>query len=90
MDGNCQTEKARGGVAVVKESDDPVGDFRISMMQMMVEEEIATVDEVAELVGQFLALNSPEHHPFILRAFAQIWQQVLSHSQTAPSFQPPN
>lgn len=90
MEGNCPTDKARGGVAVVKESDDPVGDFRVSMVQMMVEEEIMTADEVAELVGRFLALNSPVHHPFILRAFAQIWQQVLSHSQTAPSFLPPN
>lgn len=91
LKGNCQlVDKAKGGVAVVTESDDPVGDFRVSMMQMMVEEEIATADEVVELVGRFLALNSPEHHPFILRAFAQIWQQVLSHSQIAPGFQPPN
>ncbi|OAY65353.1 transcription repressor OFP7-like [Ananas comosus] len=65
-------------VAVVKESEDPLGDFRRSMLQMIVEKEIVTGAELRELLRRFLALNSPHHHDLILRAFADIWDDVFA------------
>ncbi|KAJ3689621.1 hypothetical protein LUZ61_018785 [Rhynchospora tenuis] len=63
-------------VVVVKESEDPLGDFRRSMLQMIVEKEIVDKEELSELLRQFLALNSPQHHHLILRAFAEIWEEI--------------
>ncbi|KAG9455324.1 hypothetical protein H6P81_008228 [Aristolochia fimbriata] len=86
--GRSRSESGRIGesVAVVKESDDPLSDFRRSMLQMIVEKEIVGAEELAELVRRFLSLNSPQHHDLILRAFAQIWNQVFSRYQDAPDF----
>lgn len=65
-------------VAVVKESWNPYLDFRESMMAMIVEKEIYAWDSLCELLNQFLTLNSPDHHHHILRAFADIWNEVFS------------
>ncbi|KAF3790548.1 Transcription repressor [Nymphaea thermarum] len=61
-----------GSVAVVKTSDDPYHDFRNSMVQMIVENEIYSRDDLCELLRCLLSLNSPFHHDAILRAFAEI------------------
>lgn len=71
-------------VAVVKESDDPLGDFRRSMLQMIVEKEIVDKDGLCELLKRFLALNSPLHHHLILRAFAEIWDGVFAGYEKSP------
>ena len=55
-------------VAVVKESANPLGDFRRSMLQMIVEKEIVDGAGLRELLHRFLSLNSPQHHHLILRA----------------------
>lgn len=65
-------------VAVVTESWNPYLDFRQSMMVMIVEEEIYSWDGLCELLNQFLSLNSPDNHHHILRAFAEIWNEVFS------------
>ncbi|XP_031476764.1 transcription repressor OFP8-like [Nymphaea colorata] len=65
-------------VAVVKTSDDPLADFRWSMLQMIVEKEIVAVDDLRELLRCFLSLNSPQHHDLILRAFVEIWSEFFS------------
>ncbi|CAL9092562.1 unnamed protein product [Musa textilis] len=65
-------------VAVVKETEDPLGEFRSSMLQMIVEKEIVDGEELRELLRCFLALNSPRHHDTILRAFAEIWEEVFT------------
>ncbi|KAJ6809165.1 uncharacterized protein M6B38_161240 [Iris pallida] len=65
-------------VAVVKETEDPLGDFRRSMLQMIVEKEIVDREELSQLLERFLSLNSPAHHDVILRAFADIWNEVFS------------
>lgn len=65
-------------VAVVKETEDPLGDFRRSMLQMIVEKEIVDREELSQLLKRFLSLNSPAHHDVILRAFADIWNEVFS------------
>ncbi|KAL0910500.1 hypothetical protein M5K25_021489 [Dendrobium thyrsiflorum] len=70
-------------VAVVKESWNPYLDFRASMMVMIVENEIYAWDNLCDLLNQFLSLNSPDQHRHILRAFAEIWNEVFSPSAAA-------
>ncbi|KAG5578065.1 hypothetical protein H5410_058199 [Solanum commersonii] len=65
--------KIVGSVAVVKDSDDPFGDFRQSMLQMITEKEIYSYDDLNELLNCFLQLNSPSHHDIIVQAFMEIW-----------------
>lgn len=65
-------------VAVVKESTEPYVDFRESMLQMIVEEELFAWDDLNDLLHRFLSLNSPQHHHLILGAFADIWDGVFS------------
>ncbi|OEL38305.1 hypothetical protein BAE44_0000674 [Dichanthelium oligosanthes] len=73
-------------VAVVKESADPLSDFRRSMLQMIVEKEIVGGSELRELLHRFLSLNSPHHHHVILRAFAEIWEEVFAGYERTPDF----
>ncbi|XP_062226524.1 transcription repressor OFP1-like [Phragmites australis] len=72
------TGRIDGSVAVVKESDDPLSDFRRSMMNMIVENKILTGDELRKLLRHFLALNAPHHHDAILRAFTEIWDEAFT------------
>ncbi|KAL0923572.1 hypothetical protein M5K25_007634 [Dendrobium thyrsiflorum] len=73
-------------VAVTKDSADPLGDFRQSMLQMIVEKEIVGEQELRELLLRFLALNSPRYHGIILRAFGEIWNEVFSGYENTPDF----
>uniref|UniRef100_A0A803R9J3 Transcription repressor n=1 Tax=Cannabis sativa TaxID=3483 RepID=A0A803R9J3_CANSA len=66
------------GVAVEKDSDDPYLDFRQSMLQMILENEIYSKDDLRELLNCFLQLNAPSHHGIIVRAFTEIWDGVFS------------
>ncbi|XP_022972591.1 transcription repressor OFP6-like [Cucurbita maxima] len=65
-------------VAIEKDSDDPYLDFRHSMVQMILENEIYSKDDLRGLLRCFLQLNSPSHHGIIVRAFAEIWDSVFS------------
>ncbi|TVU27991.1 hypothetical protein EJB05_19497, partial [Eragrostis curvula] len=67
----------KGSVAVVKQSDDPLGDFRRSMLQLIVENGIVDGEDLREMLRRFLTLNAPHHHDAILRAFAEIWDDVF-------------
>ncbi|KAK1323156.1 hypothetical protein QJS10_CPA02g01039 [Acorus calamus] len=69
--------KVKESVAVVKDSDDPYVDFRNSMLQMIVEKEIYSFEELRELLDCFLSLNSPYHHELIVTAFMEIWNGVF-------------
>ncbi|PIA28118.1 hypothetical protein AQUCO_07200029v1 [Aquilegia coerulea] len=73
-------------VAVVKDSNDPYLDFRHSMLQMILEKEIYSKDELKELLDCFLSLNSPYHHEIIIRAFTEIWNGVFSMGAAGQSF----
>jgi len=66
------------GVAVEKDSDDPYLDFRHSMLQMILENEIYSKQDLRDLLSCFLQLNSPHHHGVIVRAFTEIWNGVFS------------
>ncbi|XP_030446085.2 transcription repressor OFP8 [Syzygium oleosum] len=64
--------------AVVKRSSDPRGDFRQSMVEMIVEKEMFGAEELQKLLECFLALNSHHHHRVILQVFAEIWEVLFS------------
>ncbi|KAF8395446.1 hypothetical protein HHK36_019392 [Tetracentron sinense] len=65
-------------IAVVKDSNDPYLDFRHSMLQMILENEIYSREDLRKLLDCFLQLNSPRHHDIIVQAFAEIWNGVFS------------
>ncbi|KAF8780163.1 hypothetical protein HU200_001826 [Digitaria exilis] len=75
-------------VAVVTETEDPLGDFRRSMVQMIVENRITGGAELRELLRRFLSLNAACHHHLILRAFADVWEELFAgaggHGARAP------
>ncbi|CAL5018874.1 unnamed protein product [Urochloa decumbens] len=77
-----EKEGLEGSVAVVKQSEDPLGDFRRSMLQMIVENGIVAGEDLREMLRRFLTLNAPHHHDAILRAFAEIWDQVFVAAST--------
>ncbi|KAI4381698.1 hypothetical protein MLD38_007750 [Melastoma candidum] len=70
--GMIMTTKVRESYAVVKRTEDPYGEFRISMMEMMTEKEIYEEDGLLELLRCLLSLNGREHHAIILRAFSEV------------------
>ncbi|XP_061354704.1 transcription repressor OFP6-like [Gastrolobium bilobum] len=74
------------GVAVEKDSEDPYLDFKQSMLQMILENEIYSKDDLRELLNCFLQLNSPYHHGVIVRAFTEIWNGVFSVRSNSPRF----
>lgn len=59
--------------AVVKTSLDPQRDFRDSMMEMIVENNIKESKDLEDLLACYLSLNSREYHDLIVKAFEQIW-----------------
>ncbi|XP_041027712.1 transcription repressor OFP6-like [Juglans microcarpa x Juglans regia] len=71
-------------VAVEKDSDDPYMDFRHSMLQMILENEIYCKDDLRELLNCFLQLNSPYNHGLIVQAFTDIWNGVFSVTSSSP------
>ncbi|GAA0152078.1 hypothetical protein LIER_37416 [Lithospermum erythrorhizon] len=70
-------------MAVEKDSDDPYLDFRQSMLQMIIEREIHTKDDLKELLNCFLQLNSPYYHGVIVRAFMEICNGQYATTRSA-------
>ena len=62
-----------GSFAVVKSSFDPERDFRDSVVEMIVENNIRASKDLEELLACYLSLNSNEYHDLIVKAFEQIW-----------------
>nr|GLL46126.1 transcription repressor OFP6-like [Ipomoea trifida] len=73
------------GVAVEKDSSDPYLDFRQSMLQMILERNIYSKDDLKVLLNCFLQLNSPYYHGIIVRAFTEIWYGIFSARQPPPA-----
>ncbi|XP_019159645.1 PREDICTED: transcription repressor OFP1-like isoform X2 [Ipomoea nil] len=67
-----------GSFAVVKASLDPEKDFKESMMEMIVENNIKSSKDLEDLLACYLSLNSDEYHALIIKAFQHIWFN-LSH-----------
>ncbi|XP_050218693.1 transcription repressor OFP2-like [Mercurialis annua] len=59
--------------AVVKSSIDPQKDFKESMVEMIMENNIRGSKELEDLLACYLSLNSKEYHHLIVKAFEQIW-----------------
>ncbi|KAJ1378817.1 Ovate protein family, C-terminal [Sesbania bispinosa] len=64
------------GFAVVKSSFDPQSDFRESMVEMIVENNIRASKDLEDLLACYLSLNSSEYHDIIVKAFEQIWYDM--------------
>lgn len=73
--------KIEDSIAVVKESNDPYQDFRQSMLQMIVEKQIYSKEDLQELLSCFLELNSASHHDVIIQVFTQIWNDLIRESK---------
>ncbi|KAF3327377.1 transcription repressor OFP2-like protein [Carex littledalei] len=59
--------------AVVKSSSDPIKDFRESMVEMIIENNIRKSKDLEDLLACYLSLNSTEYHSVIVKVFEQIW-----------------
>ncbi|XP_073221125.1 transcription repressor OFP4 isoform X2 [Cicer arietinum] len=64
------------GFAVVKSSIDPQSDFKESMVEMIVENNIRESKDLEDLLACYLSLNSSEYHDLIVKAFEQIWYDM--------------
>lgn len=64
--------------AVVKKSEDPYEDFRLSMVEMILERQIFGAVQLQELLQCFLALNSRQHHSVIVQVFLEIYATLFS------------
>lgn len=58
---------------IVKSSFDPQKDFKESMMEMIVEDNIWASKDFEKLLASYLSLNSNEYHDMIIKAFEEIW-----------------
>ncbi|KAF5750747.1 AF4/FMR2 family member 1 [Tripterygium wilfordii] len=60
-------------LAIVKSSFNPQKDFRDSMVEMIMENNIRASKDLEELLACYLSLNSDEYHDLIIKVFKQIW-----------------
>ncbi|CAL0306293.1 unnamed protein product [Lupinus luteus] len=59
--------------AIVKSSCNPQKDFRESMVEMIVENNLKASKDLEDLLACYLSLNSDEYHDIIIKVFKQIW-----------------
>ncbi|CAJ1962009.1 unnamed protein product [Sphenostylis stenocarpa] len=59
--------------AVIKSSIDPKQDFRDSMIEMIMENQIIEPEEMEDLLACYLTLNADEYHDLIIKVFRQVW-----------------
>ncbi|KAL2899929.1 Transcription repressor OFP3 [Bienertia sinuspersici] len=59
--------------AVVKSSFDPHRDFKESMVEMIVQNNLRASKDLEDLLACYLSLNSDEYHGVIIKVFKQIW-----------------
>jgi len=70
---NKKKVKVDRGVAVVEQSSDPYGDFRRSMVEMIMAWGRLRDGDLNRLLRSYLSLNPPQHHPVILKAFTDLY-----------------
>ncbi|TMW81102.1 hypothetical protein EJD97_011936 [Solanum chilense] len=71
-----RTSVTTDSFAVVKSSRNPQKDFRESMVEMIIENNITTSKDLEELLACYLSLNSDEYHDIIIKVFKQIWFNI--------------
>ena len=65
-------------VAVVVESSyDPYNDFRQSMIEMIIDQDIHETSDLEELLQCYLSLNEPEYHSVIVDVFTDVWYELF-------------
>ncbi|KAL3723857.1 hypothetical protein ACJRO7_035948 [Eucalyptus globulus] len=69
--------KVRESFAVVKRTEDPRGDFKRSMVEMIVEKQMFAEEDLQQLLRCLLSLNSRDHHGVIVDAFSEIWDALF-------------
>lgn len=69
--------KIEESYAVEKESRDPYGDFKESMVEMIVEKKISGAKDLEKLLLCFLSLNSSAYHRVILQVFSEISEGLI-------------
>ena len=74
--------KVRESFAVVKKSEDPYEDFKMSMMEMILEKQMFDEKDLEQLLHCFLSLNSRHHHGVIVEVFTEIWDALFSKPPT--------
>ncbi|XP_076910902.1 uncharacterized protein LOC143568701 [Bidens hawaiensis] len=75
---SCKVEgKVKESFAVVKKLEKPYEDFKTSMMEMIVENQMYEESDLKQLLECFLSLNSWYHHGVIMQAFSEIWNTVF-------------
>lgn len=62
--------------AVVKSSYEPGKDFRDSMVEMILENNIRNSTDLQKLLRCYLSLNSDEYHDTIIKVFEQVWSDL--------------
>lgn len=65
--------------AVEKKSNDPGGDFRASMVEMILQKQIFAAEDLERLLHCFLSLNSVKYHGIIFHVFSEICQTLFSN-----------
>ncbi|KAM7265462.1 hypothetical protein ACFE04_003145 [Oxalis oulophora] len=65
--------------AVVKCSYDPHRDFKESMLEMIVHNNIRASKDLEDLLACYLSLNSHQYHHLIIQVFKQIWFDKITH-----------
>ncbi|XP_074273829.1 uncharacterized protein LOC141597313 [Silene latifolia] len=71
--------KVKDTYAIVKSSSDPYNDFRVSMVEMIIEKKIFRAKELKQLLECFISLNSCHHHRVILEVFTEICDALFSY-----------
>ncbi|GMP89921.1 hypothetical protein CsSME_00041286 [Camellia sinensis var. sinensis] len=69
----CGRRRKRSIALIVKSSLDPQREFKESMVEMIVENNIRGSKDLEELLACYLSLNSIEYQDLIVKAFVQIW-----------------
>ncbi|KZV24906.1 hypothetical protein F511_21604 [Dorcoceras hygrometricum] len=65
-------------LAVEKKSRDPSGDFRASMVNMILEKQLFGAEDLEKLLGCFLNLNAARYHGIIFQVFSEICETLFS------------
>ncbi|GAA0144089.1 hypothetical protein LIER_04620 [Lithospermum erythrorhizon] len=68
-----EAETVFDSYAVKKSSHDPQQDFRDSMLEMIIDQEIKQPEELEELLVCYLTHNCDEYHDLIIKVFQQVW-----------------
>ena len=62
---------------VVESSYDPYNDFRESMIEMIVDQDIRETGDLEELLQCYLSLNEAEYHNVIVDVFTDVWHELF-------------